>query len=484
MKQRRFTDPENGPDQGLGSNKPAKLILPLAIGMAVLTALPVSAPADPPALEASDAPVRACGYVPGVSVPAKMPAGVADRPHIDVKPYSPPAPISVDPKDTALELSVLNGLSSAVNDHYVYTDFNGHDWPALVAKYRALIEGGMRVDAFYGAMEALISELGDEHSYFQSPQEIQAEKAALTSQYNFVGVGALFLPIGLDRAAIMTLMEGGPGAEAGLQPHDTLLSVDRGPIRDSSGYSRTRGPEGTTVQLRIERPGEAPRDITLTRRRVTGRLPIEYCLISAARIGYIFLPTMLDQTMGDQVREALQKLTADGPLAGLVLDNRVNGGGLGSVDQAILDLFASGIPGEYVTRDSREPLKLAPEDIGGSQSVPLTVLIDVDTVSYGEILSGVLRVSGRAKLLGGRTRGNVEQLRSYTFGDGSRAWLASATFQPRGMANGVWEKQGLVPDVALPTRWDLFTEADDPALAKAVELLTTKPEPTSVGPDH
>ena len=162
----------------------------------------------------------------------------------------------------------------------------------------------------------------------------------------------------------------------------------------------------------------------------------------------------------------------------------VNGGGLGSVDQAILDLFASGIPGEYVTRDSREPLKLAPEDIGGSQSVPLTVLIDVDTVSYGEILSGVLRVSGRAKLLGGRTRGNVEQLRSYTFGDGSRAWLASATFQPRGMANGVWEKQGLVPDVALPTRWDLFTEADDPALAKAVELLTTKPEPTSVGPDH
>jgi len=197
-------------------------------------------------------------------------------------------------------------------------------------------------------------------------------------------------------------------------------------------------------------------------------------MIFPRRIGYIFLPTVLDQTMDDQVREALRNMTADGPLNGLILDNRMNGGGLGSVTQAILGLFARGLHGEFVTRTTREPLRLTPEDIGGSQTVPLVVLIDIDTVSYGEIMSGVLRVGGRARIVGGRSRGNVEQLRAYDLSDGSRLWLASATFQPRGMANGVWEHTGVIPDVPLPTRWDLFTEANDPALAKAVELLSAK----------
>jgi len=37
-----------------------------------------------------------------------------------------------------------------------------------------------------------------------------------------------------------------------------------------------------------------------------------------------------------------------------------------------------------------------------------------------------------------------------------------------------WEYTGIVPDVMLPIRWDLFTEADDPGLAKGVELLMKK----------
>ncbi|OHE81380.1 MAG: hypothetical protein A3G75_14090 [Verrucomicrobia bacterium RIFCSPLOWO2_12_FULL_64_8] len=362
-----------------------------------------------------------------------------------------------------------------MSDHYVYADFHGRDWPALTARYRSLVEQGLSDEDFYVAMAALVGELGDEHSYFQSPQRIREEKKNLASQYDFVGVGALFTPIkGTARAAIMCVFEGSPAAAAGLRPHDVLLAVEGGPIREESGRSRTLGVEGTPVRLTIQHPGGSPCDVTLTRRRVTGRLPIDFCMIFPLRIGYIFLPTLLDKTMDGQVREALRKMTADGPLNGLVLDNRMNGGGLGSVTQAILRMLASGLQGEFVTRTSREPLRLEPEDIGGSQTVPLVVLVDADTISYGEIMSGVLRVSGRARIVGGKTRGNVEQLRAYDLTDGSRVWLASATFQPRGMANGVWERTGIIPDVFLPTRWDLFTEADDPALAKAIDMLTSK----------
>jgi carboxyl-terminal processing protease len=272
----------------------------------------------------------------------------------------------------------------------------------------------------------------------------------------------------------MTVFPDSPAADAGLLPHDSMLSVDGGPIRDEHGNSRTRGPEGSSMIVTIKHPGEAPYDLTLTRRRVTGNLPIDYCLIPNTRIGYIFFPTLLDKTMVDQTRAALQAMTADGTLDGLVLDNRVNGGGLGSMATGILSLFARGLQGYFVSREGQEALDLQPEDIGGSQTVPLVVLVDVDTVSYGEVVSGVLRLAGRAQIVGGRTLGNVEQLRRYDFDDGSRAWIASATFEPLGQANGVWEKSGIIPDVSVPTRWDLFTEATDPALAKAVELLMGK----------
>jgi C-terminal processing protease CtpA/Prc len=127
-----------------------------------------------------------------------------------------------------------------------------------------------------------------------------------------------------------------------------------------------------------------------------------------------------------------------------------------------------------VERDAQaEPLSIAGEDVGGSQTVPLVVLTGLDTVSYGEIVSGVLGHSGRAILLGGPTLGNVEQLHRFDFDDGSRAWLAAATFQPVGLAAGAWDGVGLAPDVSVPTRWDLFRQETDPALAAAVELLQT-----------
>ncbi|MGQ0604317.1 MAG: hypothetical protein ACT4QE_21755, partial [Anaerolineales bacterium] len=79
--------------------------------------------------------------------------------------------------------------------------------------------------------------------------------------------------------------------------------------------------------------------------------------------------------------------------------------------------------------------------------------------------------AGRAVIVGQTTYGNVERLYATEFEDGSRAWIASETFEPNGETNGVWEETGIVPDYLVPTRWDLFTEATDPALAKAVELL-------------
>jgi C-terminal peptidase prc len=420
--------------------------------------------------------VRLCAYVPGVSVPAQMPAEVVEPPLPTPYPSpEPPSNTSVDAETTARQLRVYRDLWQTVNDVYVYPDFAGRDWQAIGDRYEGLIQLGLSDESFYYAMRSMIFELGDEHSSFQDPADVAEEESRLAGENDYVGVGILVSAVPQsDRAVIISVFPGSPAAEAGLRSHDVILQVDGLPILDETGdirSERIRGPEDTPVTLRLLHPGGDPFDLTLTRRRITGSLPIDYCLVPETRIGYLFFPSFEDETMPAQVRAALEAMTADGPLAGLILDNRQNGGGSSSVAHPILGLFSQGLQGYFVSRDDRDPLDVRSEDVGGSQTVPLVVLVDVDTVSYGEIVSGVLRVSGRATLVGQTTYGNVERLWGYDFEDGSRAWIASETFEPLGEANGIWEETGIIPDVHVPTRWDLFTEATDPALAAAVELL-------------
>jgi carboxyl-terminal processing protease len=469
---------KKAPPQIIDAYKPDEVrdMKKLYQSLLIVSLLALSAPAGrvtsaDPVRQADSNGVRDCLFIPGVSVPATIPP-VNPPPPTPFPTPTPLPPTAVDADTTAVQLRVFQGLWNAVNDHYVYTDFRGHDWNAIGAKYQAMVQQGLSNDEFYAAMQAMISELGDEHSYFQSPAEIAAETARLQKGNDFVGIGALFNPVaGGDRAAVIVVFPDSPAADAGLRPHDVLLAVNGGPIRDAEGSSLTRGPAGTSVTLTIQRPGEPPHDVTLTRREVTGSLPIDTCVFPGTRIGYILFPTLLDKTIADQTREALREMTANGPLDGLILDNRVNGGGLGSVAQDIMSLFVSGLQGYYISRDGQQPLDLQPEDIGGSQTVPLVVLVSRDTVSYGEIVSGVLRVAGRAVVVGEPTLGNVEQLWSYDFEDGSRAWIASATFEPLGQANGIWEETGIIPDVNVPGQWDEFTEANDPGIAKALDLL-------------
>lgn len=418
--------------------------------------------------------VRFCSYIPGVSPVAEMPNEVVNA--VTPQPFptpTPPAPAQVDEATTEEQLEVFREFWEAVRDNYVYEDFQGKDWEAIGDQYEGYIRQGLSNEAFHAAMFAMLNELGDEHSSYLSPEQVQEEEEQQSSGFNYVGIGALVANIpDTEYVVITSVFPGSAAEEAGLRAHDAILSVDGGPVRDENGDARTLGPEGTDVTIVMRRPGEPEREVTLTRKRIAGAaLPIDYCLVPGTRIGYIFLPGFDDETIDEQTREALEKMTADGPLDGLILDNRQNGGGSSTVAHPVLGFFTDGLQGYFVSRSQRDRFEIDGEDINGSQTVPLVVMVDTGTASYGEIVSGVLRQSGRAQIVGQVTYGNVERLWGFDFSDGSRAWIASETFEPLGDTNGVWEDTGIVPDALVPTRWDLFTEANDPALAKAVELL-------------
>jgi carboxyl-terminal processing protease len=445
------------------------LLATLACGTLARSA-PIPPPTDTPGTRPSPSPVSTTQ----VEAPAYVPPECQNIPMATLAPSGVGpgvTPSRNSPLDAEQQGRTLDGLVNAVREHYVYPDAVDEAWLARASDLRAQAQAGIDTETFYAAVQPLISALGDEHSYFQTPQQIAAEQTTIQGTYNLVGIGAFLGPIeGKATATVLGVLDGGPAWHAGLQPHDVLLAVDGGPIRDPSGASRTLGPECSAVVLTIQTPGGAPRDLTLVRSKVSSGLPLYPQLVptgDGSRIGYVFLPTFLDEAIPGQVKDALQGF---GPLDGLILDDRMNGGGLGSVASAVLGYFVSGRLGEYDSRDGAQPFDVRADPVENSLDVPLIVLIGKDTVSYGEIFAGVLQDVGRAKLIGETTLGNVEQLRSYDLEDGSRVWLASARFVPVN-SHADWEQKGIIPDVQVVAAWDTFTFATDPGIAAALRLL-------------
>ncbi|MCS6906993.1 MAG: S41 family peptidase, partial [Anaerolineales bacterium] len=366
-----------------------------------------------------------------------------------------------------------------VRDEYLYPDYNGVDWEAIGSEYRQRIRSGLTSEEFYQAMDEMLSRLNDDHSVFLSPQEVAAEEAEFSGNLEYVGVGVLLSAVPeRERATIILTFPNSPAAEAGLQAHDSILSIDGQPILDETGAVRTDlllGEPETTLQAIVQTPGESPRTITLVRRRISGSFPVPYEVLSSPkgkRIGYVLLASLLDSTIDNQVEEALRRMSTPTPLDGLILDNRYNSGGTDPVARGVLSFFTSGRLGYFVNRNQeRRWFAVRRRNIAGSASLPLVVLIGPNTVSFGEIISGVLKERRRAYLIGMPTEGNIELLWSYDFADGSRAWIARETFVPVHNPNQDWEKTGIQPDLPIESQWDEVTLATDPAILAALEYL-------------
>ncbi len=393
--------------------------------------------------------------------------------------FTPTGPTPT-PLTKTLQLNVFEKLWKTVKDNYLYPDFNGLDWDTIHTEYRQKIESGLSNGAFYQALGEMIYRLKDDHSVFLSPDEVKRQEAEFSGNTSFVGIGVLVLAVPeRQRAVILIVFRGSPAEQAGLKSHDNLLTVDGQPILDENGVLRDilRGPVGTQVTLSVQTPGQEPRQLTINRRPISAPVPVPYQVLRTAsgkRVGYLLITTFADGTISDQVGAALRAMSADGPLNGVIIDNRMNEGGTNTMLEGTLSYFTHGKLGDFVARDQTDPLQIMGKDISGSQEVPLVVLVGKNTVSFGEIFSGVLKDTGRAHLIGETTAGNVEILWGYDFQDGSRAWIAHEYFRPLNHPDQKWEGVGIIPDETVVTAWDLYTVETDPAVNAGLEYLDTQ----------
>ncbi len=382
---------------------------------------------------------------------------------------------TVRPTASPQHVRVFQELWHVVNEEYLYEDFNGLDWEAVYDEYLERIQAGVSDEEFYYLMDEMIFRLGDEHSVFFSPEAGLNEDAQYTGDYAYVGIGVLNTVVPeRRRITVILVFPGSPAEQAGIRVHDSILAVDGQPIVDEDGVRQDllRGPEGTTISLTVQTPGEAPREVQLKRSRITGEMPVPYDVLQSPagrRIGYLLLPTFNESSIDRKVGEALRAMQADAPLDGLIIDNRQNEGGASTELSGTLGYFTGGVVGHFVNRQGREALNVIRMNVNGSQALPLVVLVGRGTVSFGEIFSGILQDLDRAHLIGEPTDGNVEILWVFNFSDGSRVWLAHDTFAPLNSPEADWEETGIIPDEFVPSNWDEVTMETDPAIRSALE---------------
>jgi carboxyl-terminal processing protease len=309
--------------------------------------------------------------------------------------------------------------------------------------------------------------LHDPYTRYLAPAQLVEYNRGDTGTYTGVGVHAKLVhhDVVLDRVTAR-----GPAAAAGLRVGDVLVSADGRRLRGLElevALQRVRGLIGTTVSLQIRR-GHKSLTVAVRRAEVPVRVVFhEVRQVSGQQVGYIQV-LEFSEGVGSAVRAAVEDLKTRG-VDEIVLDLRHNGGGL--VSQAI-ELTAAFTPvGTSVFVESGKHIetatyrtRTAPVDT----AIPLGVLVDRESASAAEIVTGALRDDGRAEVFGAKTFGKgVIQKLALLKGGGALKYTMAEYLTPSGRrVNHV----GITPDVAVvtPKRHD----SDDADLAFNVAAQT------------
>jgi carboxyl-terminal processing protease len=276
---------------------------------------------------------------------------------------------------------------------------------------------------------------------------------------------------------VLTVYDGSPASKGGLKPGDVITQVNGQSIAGASSEASTakiKGPAGTAVTLTVG-SGKTARKVTLKRAQVD--IPVvESKMVKTAKGDKVADVHLAGFTSGahGEVGQAVRKLLGQGA-KGVVLDLRDNGGGL--LNEAVLVSSIFVPDGRIVSTRGRARPEQVYDATGGaiSTKIPVVVLVNRQSASASEIVTGALQDRKRATVVGTRTFGKgvfqeIEQLSN----GGALDITVGQYFLPSGRnigGAGVSQGGGITPDVKAV---DNPKTKPDEALRTAVKTVASK----------
>jgi carboxyl-terminal processing protease len=244
----------------------------------------------------------------------------------------------------------------------------------------------------------------DPHSNFFDARQFALLREDQRGKY--YGVGMVVAPRE-NHTVVMAPYVGAPAYNAGIRPGDVIGKVDdksTDGLTTSDVADMLKGAKGTIVKITISREGYAdPLNFTVTRDEIP-RHSVDISFLYKPGVGYIRL-SAFNETTDREIAEALKKLNAQS-LDGLILDMRGNPGGLLNEAVAVGDMFLEKNQ-LIVSHHGRTSTERKYYAIRGNQgnTVPLVILVNGNSASATEIVSGAVQDHDRGLIVGETTFG-------------------------------------------------------------------------------
>jgi len=339
-------------------------------------------------------------------------------------------------------------------------------------------------EMIYGSLRGMMNSL-DPDSSFLTPQEYQNYQEG---QKTPVAEAGLDLIVKDSLLTVVSTIDSGPAAKAGLQPGDHIIKINDHLVRNlttQEAARRFKGAAGSSIKLQVLRNGQVkPLDLAVLLEPLgPGTVTTQYLKDSFA---YLRVRYFNDDTPRD-LDKALKSLKRHRPpVKGLVLDLRNNA--RGTMEQAVRS--GSVLLGEKEivsakgrTAKTAETFQGKARDLVFKTGLPTVVLVDHGTARAAEILAGALRDQSQATLLGAKTLGLCGLTKILPLQDGSALIMTVAQcYTPRGKKI---QGQGLEPEItgkkpAEQTEKKLSKPVpidQDPWVLQAVDILTNGKPP-------
>ena len=293
------------------------------------------------------------------------------------------------------------------------------------------------------AIRALLETIDDPHSMYLTPEQYQAGSSGLGG--TFEGIGA-DVRISDGEIQIIAPRPGSPAEKAGIKPGDIIMAIDGQSTAGmdlSTVVSLTRGPKGTTVSLLVLHEGETePVQIDVVRAEI---ISASVYFEMMGDLAYLKISQFTLKT-DEELDPVFAQLAVQGA-KGIILDLRNNPGGMLDTVVKVIGRFVQSGTAVITVNNAGKQEVIKISRAKTVTDLPVVVLVNQNSASGSELLSGALQDYDRAVIAGATTygKGSVDVL--YRLDDGSGLYLTTSRWlTPDGrLIEGV----GITPDVYL-----------------------------------
>ena len=321
-----------------------------------------------------------------------------------------------------------------------------------------------------GAIKGMTESLDDPYTVYMNKNQYKQFSEKVDG--NYVGIG-VEVQLKDNKMTVLKVVNDSPAEKAGIKAGDVILKINNKEVSEKdfeTSISMIKGKEGTNVNITLFREGKGNIIVDVTRKIMKVK-SVSGDMINS-NIGYIQIKEFT-KDVGNDFNDTLKRLKSKG-MNGLILDLRDNRGGyMNECINIASNFIEKGKPIVYTI--NKYGKKNISESKGGDAiGMPLVVLINGETASASEIVSGAIKDYNLGTLIGEKTYGKgVVQTIIEDKNNGSALKVTISKYYTP--SNHNINKVGIKPDIEVVYPKDLiskpYNRSLDPQFQEALKVI-------------